>query len=70
MLAHALHFEHLTPRSIRIFAATPPAKTGTKAPTREELPRVIVTANRREEYLQDVPITVQAITGDTCGSSI
>src|SRR4029077_10505395 len=59
-----LHFEHLTPRSIRIFAATPPAKTGTKAPTGEELFEVIITANRRAENLQDVPITVQTINGE------
>ena len=59
-----LDFEHLTPRSIRIFAATPSAETGTKAPTGQELFEVIITANRREEYLQDVPITVQTITGE------
>jgi iron complex outermembrane recepter protein len=30
-----------------------------------ELQEVIVTANRREQNLQDVPITVQALTGNT-----
>jgi iron complex outermembrane recepter protein len=59
-----LHFEHLTPRSIRIFAATPSAERGTKAPTGEEMFEVIITANRREENLQDVPITVQTINGE------
>jgi iron complex outermembrane receptor protein len=60
-----LRFEHLTPRSIHIFAGvvaspatTPQVLTGVE---RDE---VIITANRREENLQDVPITVQAITGD------
>jgi iron complex outermembrane recepter protein len=59
-----LRFEHLTARSIRIFAATPSAETGTKAPAGEELFEVIITANRREENLQDVPITVQTINGE------
>ena len=59
-----LDFEHLTPRSIRIFAATPSAETRTKAPTAPDLFEVIITANRREENLQDVPITVQTINGE------
>jgi iron complex outermembrane recepter protein len=60
-----LRFEHLTARSIRIFAdaAAPPATTP-RVLTAEERNEVIVTANRREESLQDVPITVQVITGD------
>ncbi len=60
-----LRFEHLTPRSIRIFAGVvaPPATTP-RILTAEPRDEVIVTANRREENLQDVPITVQAITGD------
>jgi iron complex outermembrane receptor protein len=60
-----LRFEHLTPRSIRIFAGVvaPTATTPRILPggKRDE---VIITANRREENLQDVPLTVQAITGD------
>ena len=60
-----LRFEHLTPRSIRIFpgVVAPPATTPGVL-TGEERDEVIVTANRRVENLQDVPITVQAITGD------
>jgi iron complex outermembrane receptor protein len=59
-----LRFEHLTPRSIRIFAGavTPPATTP-RVLTTEARDEVIITANRREESLQDVPITIQAITG-------
>ena len=60
-----LRFEHLTPRSIRIFAGvTTPAVRAPQVLTAEPRDEVIVTANRREENLQDVPITVQVITGD------
>jgi len=64
MQGTGLRFEYLTPDTIRIFAATPSAEAGPKAPTREELFEVIITANRREENLQDVPITVQTINGE------
>jgi iron complex outermembrane recepter protein len=62
-----LKFEYLTPRSIRILAAVvaPPQETTTKIPSGDELQEVIVTANRREENLQDVPIAMQVLTGDT-----
>ncbi len=62
-----LKFEYLTPRSIRILAAVvgPPRETTTKIPAGEELQEVIVTANRREENLQNVPITIQVLTGET-----
>ena len=59
-----LRFEHLTSRSVRIFAATSSVATATKAPADEETFEIVVTANRREESLQDVPITVQTISGD------
>ena len=39
-----------------------PEETGTATDTLQE---VIVTAQRREESLQNVPITIQALTGDT-----
>jgi iron complex outermembrane receptor protein len=62
-----LQFEYLTPHSIRILAAVvgPSRESATKNPTGEELQEVIVTANRREENLQDVPMTIQVLTGET-----
>jgi iron complex outermembrane receptor protein len=60
-----LRFEYLTTRSIRILAAVgEPPQTTTRTITGNELSEVIVTANRREEDLQDVPITLQVLTGD------
>ena len=44
-----------------VFAA--PADAAAEA-TGTELQEVTVTAERRTENLQDVPITIQAITGD------
>ncbi|TLZ24212.1 MAG: TonB-dependent receptor, partial [Gammaproteobacteria bacterium] len=41
-----------------------PADTAAATGTGGELQEVVVTAERRAENLQDVPITVQAITGD------
>ncbi len=62
-----LKFEYLTPRSIRILVAevAPPRELATKIPAGDELQEVIVTANRREENLQNVPITIQVLTGET-----
>ena len=60
-----LRFEHLTPRSIRIFAGVvAPTATTPRILSGGKRDEVIITANRREENLQDLPITVQAITGD------
>ena len=61
-----LKFEYLTPRSIRILVAVvgPPREPTTKIPAGEELQEVIVTANRREENLQNVPMTIQVLTGE------
>jgi outer membrane receptor protein involved in Fe transport len=57
-----LQFEYLTPQTIRIYVAsnTPERIAGVAAG--DELVEVIVTANRREESLQDVPLTVQSIS--------
>ena len=62
-----LRVEYLTPRSIRILVeeAAPLREPTTKIPTVDELQEVIVTANRREENLQNVPITIQVLTGET-----
>ena len=60
-----LRFEHLTPRSIRIFASVvAPRATTPRVLTGEVRDEVIITASRGAEKLQDVPITIQAITGD------
>jgi len=60
-----LRFEYLTPHSIRIIAAEPtPSATNTSA-TDTDLSEVIVTANRRDEHLRDVPITIEVLTGET-----
>src|SRR5437763_1409158 len=50
------------PGTTLVFAA--PADTAAPTATGVELAEVVVTAARRAENLQDVPITVQAITGD------
>jgi outer membrane receptor protein involved in Fe transport len=61
-----LSFNYLTPRSIRILAAaevTPHAEVA-NAPAEDKLQEVIVTATRREEKLQNVPITIQVLSGE------
>src|ERR1700746_3327846 len=58
-----LHFEYLTPGTVRIVATAPVERRVQDVPEGEGF-QVIVTANRREEYLQDVPITVQSISGE------
>jgi outer membrane receptor protein involved in Fe transport len=66
-----LRFEYLTPDSVGIFATQAAAagpETGGSAPTprgEDDLQEIMVTANRREESLQDVPIAMQVLTGDT-----
>jgi len=62
-----LRFEYLTPHSIRILAAVagPPKQTSAKIPAADKLQEVIVTASRREENLQNVPMTLQVLTGAT-----
>jgi iron complex outermembrane receptor protein len=61
-----LKVESLTPRSMRVLVAeVTPREPTTKIPTADELQEVIVTANRRAENLQNVPITIQVLTGET-----
>jgi outer membrane receptor protein involved in Fe transport len=43
---------------------TAPAPSATSTTESYEIQEVVVTAQRREESLQDVPITVQAVTGE------
>ncbi len=60
-----LRFEYLTPRSVRILAVPPPRPAAGFLEQEVELSEVIVTASRREERLQDVPITIQVMTETT-----
>jgi iron complex outermembrane receptor protein len=62
-----LKFEYLTSRSIRILAAVvgPPREATTNTPSGDELQEIMVTANRREENPQNVPMTIQVLTGAT-----
>jgi iron complex outermembrane receptor protein len=62
-----LKFEYLTPRSIQILIAAvgPQRETAAKILAADELQEVIVTANRREQNLQNVPMTIQVLTGET-----
>ena len=57
-----LRFDFLTAHSVRILAAPPRAvvSPAAEAPNDE----VIVTANRRTENVQDVPITIQVLSGE------
>jgi iron complex outermembrane recepter protein len=65
--ATGLKFQYLTPRSIRILAAVvgPPGEITAKTASGDELQEVIVTANRRLQNLQEVPITIQVLSGQT-----
>jgi len=58
-----LRFEYLTARSVRILAIPVAAQSGVRPS--EEPQEVIVTATRRSEGSQDVPITLQVLTGET-----
>jgi outer membrane receptor protein involved in Fe transport len=55
-----LRFEHLTANGIRILAGAPHSPV----PPAVEVPEIIVTATRREESLEDVPMTVQTLSGE------
>jgi iron complex outermembrane receptor protein len=60
-----LRFEHLTARSIRIFAGVvAPRGTTPRVLMGEVRDEVLITASRGAEKLQDVPITIQSIAGD------
>jgi iron complex outermembrane receptor protein len=59
-----LRFAYLTANSVRILAAAPAAEVRTPARMGDEPSEVIITASRREENFQDVPIAIQTMTGD------
>jgi len=61
-----LRFERLTEHTVRILELTTPEPVAPRSG--EPLPTVMVTANRREESLQDVPITIQVLTSATLHS--
>jgi iron complex outermembrane recepter protein len=65
-----LRFEFLNARTVRIFAASPvpavpPATPEARASASLALEGITVTANRREEKMQDVPIAIEVLTGET-----
>ena len=57
-----LKFEYLTSHTVRILAAPESPKTAATTSSDIQLPEVTVTANRRVENLQDVPISIQVLT--------
>jgi iron complex outermembrane receptor protein len=59
-----LRFEYLTPRSVHILAAVvgPPKEAVTQIREREAMQEVIVTAQKREESLNVVPISANVLT--------
>ena len=62
-----LRFAYLGANSVRIFAATPALEARIPARPGDEPSEVIITASRREENFQDVPIAIQTMTGDQLG---
>jgi iron complex outermembrane receptor protein len=59
-----LRFEQLTANSVRILAAALAPEPRLSAPLGDEPSEIIITASRREENFQDVPIAIQTMTGD------
>ncbi len=59
-----LRFAYLTANSVRIFAALPAPEPRPSGRMGDEPTEVIITASRREENFQDVPIAIQTMTGD------
>ncbi len=59
-----LRFQYLTAHSVRILAAGPAPKS-VQAAGADDLSEIIVTADRRVERLQDVPITIDVLTEAT-----
>ena len=59
-----LRFDYLTPRSIRISDAVAAPVPATANSPADALQEVVVTATRRQEKLQNVPITIQVLSGE------
>jgi outer membrane receptor protein involved in Fe transport len=56
------------PLSLAVAAAIAPALASTALAQNPQLEEVVVTATKRAENLQDVPISVNALTGDAMRS--
>jgi iron complex outermembrane recepter protein len=59
-----LRFAYLTANSVRILAAAAAPEPRASDRLGDEPSEVIITASRREENFQDVPIAIQTMTGD------
>ncbi len=59
-----LSFAYLTVNTVRILAAAPAPEGRMPARMSDEPSEVIITASRREENFQDIPIAIQTMTGD------
>ena len=60
-----LKFEYLTAHSVRILGVAAPSIKSISIVSDEMTDEIVVTANRRNEALQNVPITIQVLTGAT-----
>jgi iron complex outermembrane receptor protein len=60
-----LEFEYLTAHSVRILRSATSRSDSVDAMTDNMWDEIVVTANRRDEALQSVPITIQVLTGAT-----
>jgi iron complex outermembrane recepter protein len=65
LLGTGLEFEYLTPRSVRILSPAQTRGFFARPHSSEQLSEVTVTANRRLQDLQEVPITMQVLTNAT-----
>ncbi len=59
-----LRFEYLTPETIRIMSAAPSVEIPAQASMQEEPFAVTISANRLQQNVQDVPITIQTVSGE------
>lgn len=67
LLGSGLRFEFLTPRSVRVLAVTPAPRAASPddPDTNDALTEVIVTASRRAERAQDLPMSISVLTEQT-----